>query len=152
MTSQSTLDPYYFTATIAAPVISSTPEPPIPHTNSASTTTNPQIPNEPKTPGISPSSIDRGGLIGVGDLTTPRWTSRANLTGRSQPRKDGISGPLEIDETEDGSTIEAFNVVSHDQQDNDIDRSSPWTIEAIDESDTNEPSSYVSNEVFLLDF
>ncbi|PVF99135.1 hypothetical protein CPB86DRAFT_784142 [Serendipita vermifera] len=143
MTSQSTLDPYYFTATIAAPVISSTPEPPMPQTNSASTAMNPPIPNEPKTPAINPSSIDRGGLIGVGDLTTPRWTSRANLTGRSQPRQDGLSGPSEMEENEDGSTIEAFTIASHDQQDNDIDRSSPWTIEAVDESDTNEPSSYI---------
>jgi len=31
-----------------------------------------------------------------------------------------------------------------DPEDNEVDRGSPWTIEAVDESDTNELSSYVS--------
>jgi dual specificity tyrosine-phosphorylation-regulated kinase 2/3/4 len=63
------------------------------------------------------ASIDRRGLVGVGELTTPRWSnSSENVFESSQPGDD------EGDE---------YEVVSGDGVDRDG-SDSPWTIEAID--------------------
>lgn len=40
--------------------------------------------------------------------------------------------------------LESLAEAAQDRQESDVDRSSPWTIEAVDESDSNGPSSYVS--------
>jgi dual specificity tyrosine-phosphorylation-regulated kinase 2/3/4 len=67
---------------------------------------------DPVTPVRDPASIDRRGLIGVGDLTTPRWGQQHVLPRASwNPKEDG------------------YVEVGHD--DDDV-PSSPWTIEAID--------------------
>lgn len=62
----------------------------------------------PATPAKDPGSIDRRGLVGVGELATPRWTKHNNLDQHSQRPES---------ETPD----------SDDPPD------SPWTIEAVDE-------------------
>lgn len=133
------------------PLISSTPEPEptaapavAPATTTTGTTHFTNY-NEPKSPGSHPSTIDRAGLVGVGDLTTPRWTTRAEITSKSQPWK-GSDHPMPgVDEDiEHIVPLEPIPDATQDQQETDVDRSSPWTIEAVDESDTNEPSSYVS--------
>ena len=67
---------------------------------------------EPVTPARDPASIDRRGLVGVGELATPRWT-RA-------PRVDD-------DEDQIDSTLDNDNG-DYEQEDPD----SPWTIEARD--------------------
>ena len=105
-------------------------------------------PQDPKTPGANPGSIDRAGLVGVGDLTTPRWTSRADFNLKTPVWQGSEQDVPEMDE-------EIEHLAQHepqapgnaqDPEDNELDRSSPWTIEAVDESDTNELSSYVSFE------
>jgi hypothetical protein len=67
---------------------------------------------EPITPARDPASIDRRGLVGVGELATPRWT-RA-------PR---------VDDDEDQVDL-AFNNDNRDYEREHPD--SPWTIEARD--------------------
>jgi hypothetical protein len=84
--------------------------------------------------------------VGVGDLTTPRWTSRKDYNFKSPVWQSSELDVPEMDEDSEhlaqhGST--AADKVQ-DPEDNEVDRGSPWTIEAVDESDTNELSSYVS--------
>ncbi|KAG8827038.1 hypothetical protein FRC19_006006 [Serendipita sp. 401] len=142
-TSNSSLDPYYFTATIPRPIISSTPEP-MPVTHSAATqNSNVDTIYEPKTPSSHPSTIDRAGLVGVGELTTPRWTTRAEFNSRSTPWKSLDFSLVKVDEDNSHLAPKETMQEVNQEQDNDLDRSSPWTIEAVDESDTNE-QSYVS--------
>ncbi|KAF9792325.1 hypothetical protein BJ322DRAFT_998545, partial [Thelephora terrestris] len=81
---------------------------------------------EPITPARDPASIDRRGLVGVGELATPRWT-RA-------PR---------VDDDEDQTD---FTLNDHDGDYEQEDPDSPWTIEArdgetesIDVSDVPQP-------------
>jgi dual specificity tyrosine-phosphorylation-regulated kinase 2/3/4 len=67
---------------------------------------------EPITPARDPASIDRRGLVGVGELATPRWT-RA-------PR---------VDDDEDLGDLTLRNDnMDYEHEDPD----SPWTIEARD--------------------
>ncbi|KAG8788753.1 hypothetical protein FRC20_002555 [Serendipita sp. 405] len=142
-TSNSSLDPYYFTATIPRPIISSTPEP-MPVTHSAATqNSNVDTIYEPKTPSSHPSTIDRAGLVGVGELTTPRWTTRAEFNSRSTPWKSLDFSLVKVDEDNSHLAPKETMQEVNQEQDNDLDRSSPWTIEAVDESDTNEQSYIV---------
>ena len=67
---------------------------------------------EPVTPARDPASIDRRGLVGVGELATPRWT-RA-------PRVDDGEDRVDLTLNDDDGDYE--------QEDPD----SPWTIEARD--------------------
>lgn len=102
----------------------------------------------PKTPGINPGSIDRTGLVGVGDLTTPRWTSRADFNPKTpvwQASEHDVPEMPEMDEDVEHLAQHEPQAPDNaqDPEDNEVDRSSPWTIEAVDE-DTNELSSYVS--------
>ncbi|KAF8078194.1 CMGC/DYRK/DYRK2 protein kinase [Lyophyllum atratum] len=73
---------------------------------------------EPVTPARDPAAIDRRGLVGVGELATPRWT-RAESQEEEPPRPDTAT---EVDEYE--------VVVPEDVQGDEPD--SPWTIEAVD--------------------
>jgi dual specificity tyrosine-phosphorylation-regulated kinase 2/3/4 len=66
----------------------------------------------PITPARDPASIDRRGLVGVGELATPRWT-RA-------PR---------VDDDEDQAELTLSNDYGDYGQ---VDLDSPWTIEARD--------------------
>jgi hypothetical protein len=42
--------------------------------------------------------------------------------------------------------LESLVEAAQDHHESDVDRSSPWTIEAVDESDSNDPTSYVSTQ------
>jgi len=67
---------------------------------------------EPVTPARDPASIDRRGLVGVGELATPRWT-RA-------PRVDDDEDPVDLAPNNDDGDYEQEHP------------DSPWTIEARD--------------------
>ncbi|KAG6849418.1 hypothetical protein H0H93_008664 [Arthromyces matolae] len=113
----STLDPYYFG--VRSPTDS--PVPPLPSATLGLSTT-PELHHvlEPVTPARDPAAIDRRGLVGVGELTTPRWTRAEN---QQQFESSVPATPKEeIDDYE--------VVISEDAQDETPD--SPWTIEAVD--------------------
>ena len=97
-----------------------------------STTPETRLINEPTTPARDPAGIDRKGLIGVGELATPRWARG----GRNQ----------EEDEREDERDVDDSNdlIVGDNEQDG---PDSPWTIEAVnsgseEKEDVREFSSY----------
>jgi hypothetical protein len=79
----------------------------------------------PETPARDPASIDRRGLVGVGELTTPRWT----VTRDSRAINHG-----QYDQA--GYRTEDRNSQSHTPGE-DV-PPSPWTIEAIDASDSGD--------------
>ncbi|KAG6816950.1 hypothetical protein H0H87_001465 [Tephrocybe sp. NHM501043] len=112
----STLDPYYFG--IRSPTDS--PVPPLP-TAPVGLSTTPEHRNiiEPVTPARDPAAIDRRGLVGVGELTTPRWT-RAETQEINPPPV--LETPKEVEE---------YEVVVPEAAEEDL-PDSPWTIEAVD--------------------
>ncbi|KAG6861883.1 hypothetical protein C0995_010589 [Termitomyces sp. Mi166 len=113
----STLDPYYFG--IRSPTDS--PVPPLPTaTFGLSTTPEQRHVVEPVTPARDPAAIDRRGLVGVGELATPRWT-------RAEYQKP--EPPLPIPETP--KDVEEYQVVVPEDVEEDV-PDSPWTIEAVD--------------------
>ncbi|KAJ6500330.1 hypothetical protein C8R45DRAFT_977294 [Mycena sanguinolenta] len=104
----SSLDPYYFG-------LSDSPVPPLPTAPMNLSTTPDQLHrSDPVTPARDPALIDRRGLVGVGELTTPRWT-------RSHSKEDTITPVL-------ASLGETFE--NEDERPDAPD--SPWTIEAVD--------------------
>jgi dual specificity tyrosine-phosphorylation-regulated kinase 2/3/4 len=110
----SSLDPYYFG--IRSP--SDSPLPPMPTCLIHPSSTPDQRPvQDPVTPARDPATIDRRGLVGVGELTTPRWT-------RTEHRGD-METP---DNAEENGEFEVLvpRVTPDDEPD------SPWTIEAVD--------------------
>ena len=82
----------------------------------SSITPDHSVPNEPVTPVRNPAMIDRRGLVGVGELTTPRW---ARTEADNEPDLPTQEGEL------DGYDV----IVSDDVEDQ---PDSPWTIEAVD--------------------
>ncbi|GJJ12423.1 hypothetical protein Clacol_006665 [Clathrus columnatus] len=105
----SSLDPYYFS--IVDP---------------NATTLDPRAELSPVTPARDPATIDRRGLVGVGELSTPRWTNResgyAQWTTEPPPHLPGVPESAVVADDHDSGS------------------SSPWTIEAIDgEGDELEP-------------
>ena len=64
----------------------------------------------PVTPARDPASIDRRGLVGVGELTTPRWSKTKHA--------------------DDIVTRKVEPMPTQEEEENDPD--SPWTIEAVD--------------------
>lgn len=118
----SSLDPYYFG-------VGSPSESPVllPTGSNHVSLKTPEMQSfrEPVTPGKDPAAIDRRGLVGVGELATPRWT-------RAQPREP-VEVDEQLDEAEeddvDGDAQESYA----DAREKDPDLpDSPWTIEAID--------------------
>ncbi|KAK7466914.1 serine/threonine protein kinase, CMGC, dual-specificity [Stygiomarasmius scandens] len=107
----SSLDPYYFG--ISSP--SDSPLPPLPPSNAL--TPDPPYSHEPITPAKDPSSIDRRGLVGVGELATPRWARHEHSTGKTHD--------VERDD-------HAVEVVAEAEEEVDDVPDSPWTIEAVD--------------------
>ncbi|KAJ6611802.1 hypothetical protein B0H10DRAFT_2055222 [Mycena sp. CBHHK59/15] len=109
----SSLDPYYFG-------LSDSPVPPLP-TGSIYLSTTPEQHHhisEPVTPARDPAMIDRRGLVGVGELTTPRWTRAAHN------KEDTITPVLD-------PLGESFEDVGPEDLQPDA-PDSPWTIEAVD--------------------
>lgn len=124
----SSLDPYYFG--IRSP--SDSPVPPLPTSYVLPSSTPDQSPGQdPVTPARDPATIDRRGLVGVGELTTPRWT-------RTEHHGDVITP----DDAEQNGEFEVIvpEVTPDDEPD------SPWTIEAIDSggSDREEVGSLIT--------
>ena len=124
----SSLDPYYFgTGTPSeSPVPSSSPMPPPPHSMSLRT---PELGpfSDPVTPHKDPAAIDRRGLVGVGELATPRW---------ARGERKAHVRDVEIDErfdedAEDEGADENRAGVDVEEKGPDL-PDSPWTIEAID--------------------
>lgn len=110
----SSLDPYYFG--LQSP--SDSPAPPLPPGPIYLSTTPDQRPiHEPVTPAKDPATIDRRGLVGVGELATPRWT-------RTEQHSDE-------EPTETGAEVEGYDVVVPEDVEED-EPDSPWTIEAVD--------------------
>ncbi|KAJ7684810.1 CMGC/DYRK/DYRK2 protein kinase [Mycena polygramma] len=110
----SSLDPYYFG-------LSDSPVPPLPTGALHLSTTPDQLhlsPSDPVTPARDPAMIDRRGLVGVGELMTPRWT-RA-----SHNKEDTITPVL-------APLGESFEDVPPEDDRPDA-PDSPWTIEAVD--------------------
>ncbi|KAF8964084.1 hypothetical protein BDZ97DRAFT_1919317 [Flammula alnicola] len=111
----SSLDPYYF----GFQSESDSPLPPMPPAPAyLSTTPDHPPPKEPVTPVRNPASIDRRGLVGVGELATPRWAG--------DDRDDD-----EHHESPPDSEVEGYDVVVPEDVEEDQ-PDSPWTIEAID--------------------
>ncbi|KAK7023804.1 CMGC/DYRK/DYRK2 protein kinase [Favolaschia claudopus] len=108
----SSLDPYYFG-------LSDSPVPPLPTAPVNLSTTPDQLqPSDPVTPARDPALIDRRGLVGVGELTTPRWTRAAHS------KEDTITPVLP-------SLGESFEDAPPEEEQPDA-PDSPWTIEAVD--------------------
>jgi dual specificity tyrosine-phosphorylation-regulated kinase 2/3/4 len=120
----SSVNPYYFG--VRSPVDS--PVPPLPGTTYPSSSPDLRHFTEPITPARDPSAIDRRGLIGVGELATPRWTQAERYM------EDDF---IEDHEHGQDSSGEGLDLVIPDHE-NDV-PDSPWTIEAVDgESDDRE--------------
>lgn len=120
----SSLDPYYFG--VSTPSESPVQSSPMPHYALKTPEMGPYH-LDPVTPGKDPASIDRRGLVGVGELATPRWA-------RGE-RRDEIEIDEQVDEV-DEEALEDNNddsIARGPEQDEELDLpDSPWTIEAID--------------------
>jgi len=93
--------------------------------------------SDPTTPGRDPAAIDRRALVGVGELATPRWVTKHEYISRKDREGKG-TGVEEVKEELDPEPEPIEDV------ENDVDSSSPWTIEAVDDNDTGEQKDYVS--------
>ncbi|KAK0441175.1 uncharacterized protein EV420DRAFT_1623060 [Desarmillaria tabescens] len=113
----SSLDPYYFGLQSGS---ESPYPPPLPTAPSLRATPESRPIPEPVTPARDPANIDRRGLVGVGELATPRWT-RSN-----SDSEEKISIPEALLENEPYQVVEAADATEDDVPD------SPWTIEAVD--------------------
>lgn len=128
----SSLDPYYFTArTPADSPLPPMPPPPLP----AMLPRTPDAvvaPMVPITPARNPADIDRRGLVGVGELTTPRWI---RTTHRPETEDEDRQDTIKEEEREDFELITRDDVGEENAEDDDAERDgSPWTIEAVDEA------------------
>lgn len=116
--STSSLDPYYFG--VQSP--SDSPPQQFQDPTLPSTTPETRIPNDsssPLTPVRDPANIDRNGLVGVGELATPRWGKLVR-----RPSEDDDNA-LDVLQEEDSTDVVVPNI-GPDGSD------SPWTIEAVD--------------------
>ncbi|KAH7905441.1 hypothetical protein BJ138DRAFT_773101 [Hygrophoropsis aurantiaca] len=133
----SSLDPYYFG--LQSP--SDSPAPQLPDPGLLSTTPETRMLSEPVTPARDPSRIDRRGLVGVGELATPRWGKMQRDAGEEENDDDqeGLEEE-EVDVAEDVGEDLVLHTGEKDVPD------SPWTIEAIDgESDGRDEPSEVKS-------
>ncbi|KDR81400.1 hypothetical protein GALMADRAFT_113652 [Galerina marginata CBS 339.88] len=111
----SSLDPYYF----GIQSESESPLPPVPPAPAyLSTTPEHTLPNEPVTPARNPAMIDRRGLVGVGELATPRWA-------RGEGSQDHEESTSDIE-------VEGYDIVVPEDIEEEDQPDSPWTIEAVD--------------------
>lgn len=116
----SSLDPYYFGVSTPSdsPDLSSSPMPMPPPLSLKTPELGPF--KDPVTPHRDPTAIDRRGLVGVGELMTPRWV-------RGHDRRDEVDVNEQLVEEEEE---EINDDVDEDKLPDLPD--SPWTIEAID--------------------
>lgn len=96
----SSLDPYYYGFTSSregSPNPPPLPEPAVEVVRAhrhASSSRNRTSVLEPETPSRDPGNIDRNGLVGVGELTTPRWASDSSSMSFHQPRPSPSNAPI----------------------------------------------------------
>nr|AXF50741.1 protein kinase [Inonotus obliquus] len=123
----SSLDPYYFTI----PSRNGSPVPPLPLALDINRHEIRPI-REPSTPVRDPASIDRNDLVGVGELRTPRWPKLPSSEESLPHFSVGIRVGANRDDDDD----------YRDASDEDNDRDSPWTIEAVDgeQDDSEQPA------------
>ncbi|CAL1703908.1 unnamed protein product [Somion occarium] len=121
----SSLDPYYFG--MSTPPES--PVPPLPTNALLPKTPDMSTLHDPVTPGKDPASIDRRGLVGVGELATPRWTRSERQHHHEVDVDERVD---EVEEEDDSVQVPASGEYEKDMPD------SPWTIEAIDGEDDEE--------------
>lgn len=125
----SSLDPYYFSERTPA----DSPLPPMPPPPGTLPRTPDALlhPAPPATPARNPQDIDRRGLVGVGELATPRW-GRAE---RRQESADDAEREQPIKEEREDSEDDGLEVADENLDDEVAERDgSPWTIEAVDEA------------------
>jgi dual specificity tyrosine-phosphorylation-regulated kinase 2/3/4 len=120
----SSLDPYYFTS--RTPADSPAP-PPLPDSDTLPRTPEMRSMLPPMTPGRNPAEIDRRGLVGVGELATPRWTRHEQVS-VAQPDDTLQDLQEELNEAEPDVMGETGDGIEGER-----DADSPWTIEAVDE-------------------
>lgn len=131
------LDPYYF----GMPSREHSPASQSIYTTQVSTTPDTRQISEPVTPARDPARIDRKGLIGVGELATPRWV-RGPRYGQDEDDNDDEGGGDDVDD-DDGDGLQAE--IENDGPD------SPWTIEAVNsESDEKDEVIYIGVDVYLF--
>lgn len=97
--------------------------------------------HDPITPRRDPANIDRRGLVGVGELATPRWT-------RGSAKRSEVDVDEQVDEVEEEEELEEMEEELEEELEdpgavdecNERDApDSPWTIEAVDgEGEGNE--------------
>lgn len=129
------VDPYYFPSRqlnqhTKTPELKSSSFRPSPTSSAAGI-------SDPTTPGRDPAAIDRRALVGVGELATPRWTTRHEYISRKEWEGKGTG----VEEVQEELCAEPEPI---EDMENDVDSSSPWTIEAVDDNDTGEQKDYVS--------
>lgn len=76
---------------------------------------------EPKTPRKDPASIDRRGLIGVGELATPKWSHRP---------------PEEEYYEQHYSPSDDMAIEEEAPSDPEVSANSPWTTDAVDATES----------------
>lgn len=116
----SSLDPYYFgVSTPSESPVQSSPMPP------QLTIKTPELGpfHDPVTPRRDPAAIDRRGLVGVGELATPRWA-------RGQ-RKEEVEVDQSLEEEVEDDLDDGLDDADFQEKERDL-PDSPWTIEAID--------------------
>ncbi|KAF8334204.1 uncharacterized protein EI90DRAFT_523734 [Cantharellus anzutake] len=64
---------------------------------------------EPKTPGRDPAAIDRTHLVGVGELTTPRW-AKTRDPGWDDARGSAVSSPSQYDSNNESLLMRSWVV------------------------------------------
>jgi dual specificity tyrosine-phosphorylation-regulated kinase 2/3/4 len=113
----STLDPYYFG--VRSP--SDSPIPPLPDPQLRSPSLDTRVLMQPMTPVRDPATIDRRGLVGVGELATPRWAKVERYS-----EEDVVPKRKQSDDV----FSDGFEVIVPETENEGPD--SPWTIEAVD--------------------
>jgi dual specificity tyrosine-phosphorylation-regulated kinase 2/3/4 len=103
----------------------------------ASTTPETRLISGPFTPGRDPAGIDRQGLIGVGELATPRW-ARGPRYGHNEDEKE-----------EDDEDVDEENelIIGDDEKDG---PDSPWTIEAVNSESDEKDEVFSRLPLYLL--
>lgn len=117
--STSCLDPYYFST--QSPSDSPAQDSTHPSVTPETRTHNNSV--SPLTPARDPANIDRNGLVGVGELSTPRWGKLIRHAEENPGDDDDNS--LGVLQEEDSTEV----VVPNGEPDG---PDSPWTIEAVD--------------------
>jgi hypothetical protein len=84
------------------------------------------IDNEPTTPARNPASIDRRGLVGVGELATPRWARSEREHGSRHDDTEhlsflvGVEADMPEDAPDPESDIWSLNAIESEGNEHDV--------------------------------